>query len=28
VPGRNTRRGVCRLRNHRERWYSALHVFA
>jgi hypothetical protein len=28
VPGRNTRRGVCRLHNNRQRRYSALCVFA
>jgi hypothetical protein len=28
LPRRNTRRGVCRLHNHRQRRHSALHVFA
>jgi hypothetical protein len=27
VPGRNTRRGVCRVHNSRQRWLSALHLF-
>jgi hypothetical protein len=27
VPKRNTRRGVCRLHNSRQRWLSALYLF-
>jgi len=27
VPRRNSRRGVCRLHNSRQRWLSALHLF-